>query len=69
MVANSTTEAEFIAAATAVQEVLWFHEVVLCTNINDAIHYDTIHYYGDNDVALHLIRNHAAGVSGAIVAH
>jgi hypothetical protein len=64
MVATSTTEADFIAAATAVQQALWFHEVVLCTNINDTVHYDTIHYYGDNEAALHLIRNHTAGVSG-----
>jgi hypothetical protein len=40
MVATSTTEAEFIAAATAVQEALWFQEVILCLNMNDdqAIH-------------------------------
>jgi hypothetical protein len=66
MVATSTTEAEFIAAATAVQEALWFHEVVLCTDIDceDTTPYDSIHYYGDNEAALHLIRNHTAGVSG-----
>jgi hypothetical protein len=46
------------------QEALWFHEVVLCTNISDAIHDYAIHWYGDNEAALHLIRNHTAGVSG-----
>jgi hypothetical protein len=65
MVATSTTVAEFIAAATAVQESLWFQEVVLCTNINcDTIPYDTINDYGDNEAALHLICNDTAGVSG-----
>jgi hypothetical protein len=68
MVATSTTEAEFIAAATAVQEALWFQEVVLCLTVNDNVgivgEHDAIHYYGDNEAALHLIRNHTAGVSG-----
>jgi hypothetical protein len=73
MVATSTTEAQFIAAATAVQEALWFHEVVRCITINEELApqaYDTIHYYGDNEAAytssarIHFIRNHTAGVSG-----
>jgi hypothetical protein len=64
MVATSTTEAEFIAAASAVQEALWFREVVICITLEEDHFYDTIHYYGDNEAALHLIRNHTAGVSG-----
>jgi hypothetical protein len=64
MVATFTTEAEFIAAASAVQEALWFREVVICTTLEEDHFYDTIDYYGDNEAAIHLIRNHTAGVSG-----
>jgi hypothetical protein len=65
MVATSTTEAETIAAAIAVQEALWFHKVVVCITVNKKNDYDIIHCYGDNEAALHLIRNHTAEVSGS----
>jgi hypothetical protein len=47
-----------------VQEALWFREVVICITLEEGHFYDTIDYYGDNEAALHLIRNHTAGVSG-----
>jgi hypothetical protein len=60
IVATSTTEAEFIAAAIGVQEALWARE--LMADIIGAIR--PIHYHGDNEAALSLIKNYTAGVSG-----
>jgi hypothetical protein len=60
IVATSTTEAEFIAAANGVQEALWARE--LMADITGTIR--PIDYYGDNEATLSLIKNYTAGVSG-----
>jgi hypothetical protein len=60
IVATSTTEAEFIAAAIGVQEALWARE--LMADITGSIM--PFDYYGDNEATLSLIKNLTAGVSG-----
>jgi ribonuclease HI len=52
-VAVSTTEAEYMAAAAAVKEALWLRVLLSDFNIN----MDAILIYGDNQAAIHLVKN------------
>jgi hypothetical protein len=60
VVATSTAEAEYIAAAYAAKEALWLRKV-----LSDVYgHVSPIVLHCDNQSALHLMTQHTAGVSG-----
>lgn len=60
VVATSTAEAEYIAAAMAVKEALWFRKLM-----NEMYGYsEKMMLYCDNQSAIHLMTEHTAGTSG-----
>jgi hypothetical protein len=60
IVTTSTTEAEFVAAATAVKEGLWLRKLL----VEIAYGALPIDLYCDNQATVQLIKNNSAGVSG-----
>jgi Reverse transcriptase (RNA-dependent DNA polymerase) len=60
IVAQSTTEAEFVAAATAVKEILWLHKLMHALNLPRS----TINLLCDNMSALKLMKTAGGRVTG-----
>ena len=52
-IAVSTTEAEYMAAASATKEALWLRNLLCDFNVNAS----PVNIYGDNQATLHLLKN------------